>query len=150
VSTAAAWLLVVQLAASGAMTGIIWFVQVVHYPLLAEVGPAEAVDYELRNTHLTTFVVLPPMVVELVCGLLLVAARPAHVAAWLAWTGLALIAAAWASTGLIQVPAHRILSERASQAAVRSLVRGNWIRTAAWSARLGVAAAMLLLARPGA
>ena len=47
------------------MAGVIWFVQVVHYPLFRGVGEHAFRCYEERHTVLTTWVVLPPMVAEL-------------------------------------------------------------------------------------
>jgi hypothetical protein len=48
------------------MTGLIWFVQVVHYPLFDEVGQAQFTSYEARHTNLTTIVVVVPMFIELI------------------------------------------------------------------------------------
>ncbi len=42
-------LLAVHLAATAAMTGLIWFVQVVHYPLFDLVGRAQFVGYEAAH-----------------------------------------------------------------------------------------------------
>ena len=67
-------LLVAQAVASGMMAGIIWFVQVVHYPLFAAVtGPHDS-DYARANQARTSLVVLPPMLVE--------AAAAGWLAAW--------------------------------------------------------------------
>ena len=46
-------------AATLYMTGLIWFVQVVHYPLMGLTGKAEFSAYEQRHTLLTTWVVAP-------------------------------------------------------------------------------------------
>ena len=62
------------------MVGVIWFVQVVHYPLFASVGNLEFPSYEQRHTVLTTWVVAPPMLIEMVTGVLLIWFRPTGVA----------------------------------------------------------------------
>jgi hypothetical protein len=49
--------------------------------------------------------------------------------------GLALVAVVWTSTALLQVPAHRKLAAGYHAGAHRRLVRTNWVRTAAWTAR---------------
>jgi type IV secretory pathway TrbD component len=36
-------------ATSWFMTSLIWFVQIVHYPLLAKVGPVQSKDYARRT-----------------------------------------------------------------------------------------------------
>jgi hypothetical protein len=122
------------------MVGLIWFVQVVHYPLFAHLDLAGIVEHQRR----TGWVVGPPMIVEALTAVLLVVERPEGVPATAAWTGLALLAVIWISTALIQVPRHRGLA--AGSGEVRRLVAGNWVRTAAWTARGAVVAWMLAAA----
>jgi uncharacterized membrane protein len=129
------WVVVVHLAATGVMIGVIWFVQVVHYPLMALVGRDGYPAYQAAHQRGTTFVVVPPMLLELATGAWL-ALRPApFLSASAAWTGLALLAVAWLSTFFLQVPQHRRLEAGFDAAAHRRLVRDNWIRTAAWTLR---------------
>lgn len=117
------------------MTGVIWFVQVVHYPLFARIGVAEFCSYEQRHTALTTWVIAPPMLVELATALLLIWFRPPGVFNLQVWSGIILLAVIWGSTFLVQVPCHEILSEKLDAAVLKRLVRTNWLRTAAWSLR---------------
>jgi hypothetical protein len=128
------------------MTGLIWFVQIVHYPLFARVGGDVFPAYSRAHQTLTTLVVGPPMLVEALTALLLVVARPPQVAAWLAWTGLALVGVIWLSTAALQVPAHGRLVNGFDPQVGAYLVSTNWIRTIAWSARAAVVTAMLLQA----
>jgi hypothetical protein len=58
--------------------------------------------------------------------------------------GLTLLAGIWASTFFLQVPCHLKLSTGWDAATHRFLVQSNWIRTVLWTARLGVAIAMLV------
>ncbi len=124
------------------MVGLIWFVQIVHYPLLAQVGPQDFSTYEQAHCRRTTWVVGPPMLVEAAAAAWL-AWSPPPGAAWLAWTGLLLLAGIWASTALLQVPRHNELAQGFEEAAHRRLVTSNWIRTVAWSLRGGLALALL-------
>lgn len=119
------------------MVGLIWFVQVVHYPLLSHLDPAGIAEHQ----RLTGYVVAAPMAVEAVTAALLVVDRPGGVPAAAAWIGAALVAVVWTSTALLQVPAHRALA--GGSADVRRLVAGNWVRTVAWSGRGAVVAWML-------
>lgn len=120
------------------MTGLIWFVQVVHYPLFGAVGGAAFVRYEARHTRLTTRVVLGPMGLELVTAGLLVWHRPVLIYPWEAWAGLALVGLIWFSTALLQVPRHGELAAGFGAAAHAALVDTNWLRTAAWTLRSGL------------
>ena len=133
---------VLHFAATLFMTGLIWFVQVVHYALFAFVGERAFRTYEAEHVRRTTWVVLPPMVAELGLAIWLFTAAPAGVGAWTT-TGLVLVLSIWIITFAEQVPCHSKLQERADPAVMRRLVRGNWLRTAAWSARAVVAAALL-------
>lgn len=135
--------LLVQAFASLAMTGLIWCIQVVHYPLFAAVGRDEFTRYEADHARLITLVVGPLMLVELAAALWLAAVRPAGVPAWMAWTGLALVAAIWLSTATIQVPCHAKLAAGFDAEVHARLVSSNWIRTVAWTARGLLALAMI-------
>ncbi len=129
----------VHLVATVFMAGVVVFVQVVHYPLMARVGPAEFAVYEAEHAARTGRVVIPAMLIELGAALWL-AARPAGAAhASLPWVGLVLLLIVWLSTFLLQVPAHARLTAGFDEAAHRRLVGTNWIRTAAWLMRVPVA-----------
>jgi hypothetical protein len=140
------WLLLLHAAATLAMVGIIWFVQVVHYPLFKWVGAEALPAYQAFNTAATTAVVLPPMLLELLTAVALVLHPPARTSPTLAWAGFALLALIWLSTAFLQVPQHNVLAMGFNASAHRALVLSNWVRTLAWSAR-GVLA-LLLLAGP--
>lgn len=125
------------------MVGIIWFVQIVHYPLFSRVGTAGFPAYSDAHSRLTTYVVGPPMLVEAASAVLLVSVRHAGIPVYLAWVGLVLPAVVWLSTALLQVPRHTKLGLAFDSAEWTGLVATNWVRTAAWSLRAGVALAMI-------
>lgn len=136
-------LLVAHAIVSMFMTGLIWFVQIVHYPLFALV-PAEAFErYESRHQSLTTYVVAPAMLVEFTLAAVIASGFTSRVPTAWAWTGLALCVSVWAATFLIAVPLHNRLQRGKDDAVIRRLVATNWIRTALWSSR-GVLAVLML------
>ena len=135
--------LLVQAFASLALTGLIWCIQVVHYPLFAAVGRDEFVRYEADHARLITLVVGPLMLVELGASLWIAAVRPAGVPAWMAWLGVGLVAAIWLSTAAIQVPCHARLAAGFDPEVHARLVSSNWIRTIAWTARGVLSLAMI-------
>jgi hypothetical protein len=136
------WPLLLQAFATFAMTGLIWFVQVVHYPLFRSVGAPGYAAYQAEHMRLTTLVVGPLMLLEAATALWLVLDRPAFVSPAQAWAGLALLAVAWLATVFLSVPRHEALRHGFDASAHAALVATNWIRTAAWSAR----SVLLLLA----
>ena len=117
------------------MVGVIWFVQLVHYPLMAQVGAVRFGGYERQHARRTAWVVALPMLGEATTAVLLLWRIPGGSAAWPAWLGLGLLVLIWASTAFLQVPCHRELESGFDEKAHRRLVLTNWIRTAAWSGR---------------
>lgn len=117
------------------MTGVIWVVQVVHYPLFVRVGVALFPLYIEEHNVFITYVVLPPMVIEAITAVLLLFLCPPSVPAWLVWVGLFLVGLIWLSTFFVQVPQHTILLRAFDQHGHQLLVRTNWIRTLSWTAR---------------
>lgn len=129
------YLFLACLAAALYLTGLIWLVQVVQYPLFALVGPREFPAFHAAHSAWITPVVFVPMLVHITTALLLLGLRPPGAPTWALWIGAALAAITWASTIFIQVPQHNRLALYGSDPAViAALVRGNWIRTLAWTA----------------
>jgi hypothetical protein len=96
-------LFLAHLGSSVYMLGLIWFVQIVHYPLFANVGSQEFPSYEQRRTARTTWVVAPAMLIEGATAVLLIWFRPTSVAEWSVWTGLALLGVSWLREGAIDL-----------------------------------------------
>ena len=123
--------LVVNALATFYMTGLIWFVQVVHYPLYDRVGAKEFARYEADHTSLTGLVVGPPMLVELgsalACGSLFPMTERV--------VSLGLVGVIWVSTAVFSIPAHNRLQEGFDAPTAQRLVWTNWIRTIAWTLR---------------
>ena len=132
-------LLLAHAAATWFMVGVIWFVQVVHYPLFGQVGSREFAGWQAANVRRTTFVVGPAMGVEAASALGL----PFVLPGWIPWSGLGLLALCWASTAFLQVPCHARLERSFDPATGHRLVTSNWVRTVAWTAR-GLLATELL------
>jgi hypothetical protein len=136
-------LLLAHVAATWMMVGLIWFVQIVHYPLFARVGPGQFAQYEASHSRLTTWVVGPPMLVEGATAIALLVLQPYGLPCALLWLGAGLLLVIWGSTALLQVPQHEILLRGFAADAHGSLVTSNWIRTIGWSIR-GVLVLLLL------
>lgn len=125
----------VNLVATLFMCGVIWFVQVVHYPLFARVGAAGYSEYQAAHQTLTTFVVMPPMLVEMGTAWLLLVYRPPQVPLWVTVSGVLLVLGIWLATFFLSVPQHALLSLGFDAAAHERLVSTNWLRTLAWTLR---------------
>lgn len=136
-------LLLVHAAATLFMTGLIWFVQVVHYPLAASVGEASFIEYQREHVRRTGLVVAPVMLLE-AGSAVAITFQSAGLLWVLSLAGLILLIVLWSATALLQVPLHgRLERHGKDRHAIASLVRGNWIRTLAWSGRAALAIVML-------
>lgn len=128
-------LLAGQLLATLFMCGLIWFVQLVHYPLMKEVAATGFVRYERRHQRATTRVVAPAMLLELMTAIALAIACGPGTARLLAIANLGLLGLIWASTLFIQMPIHKRLGRGYDAALIDRLVLSNWLRTGLWSVR---------------
>ncbi len=135
--------LVISTIAAWGMIGVIWVMQLVHYPMLAEMSalrPAAAANDHQRRI---TWVVGPLMAAEGVTALVLLVERPASMSTLAAWAAAALLGVALLSTVALQVPLHGRLAQGHDAVVARRLITTNWIRTVAWTAR-GVVLAVVV------
>ena len=93
-------LLLANAAATWAMVGVIWFVQLVHYPLFAAHAGDGFRAVMAEHQRRTFRVVFPLMLTELVTSLGL----PAVIPGWWPWAGVGLVGVWGFSTVLVQVP----------------------------------------------
>jgi len=128
-------LLLIHTFATLFMTGIIWFVQVVHYPLFDRVGASSFVAYEKQHAMRTGWVVGPVMCVEALTALALTVYPPLGVPVGSLLLGLVLVGIAWFLTAFLQVPQHRALARGYDAKVHRRLVVTNWFRTVVWTMR---------------
>jgi hypothetical protein len=131
-------ILLANVAATLLMTGVIWMVQVVHYPLFALVGREQFPAYEYAHSAAITLLVMPLMLVELGTSFMLALNPPPGLDRLTPWIGLGLAAATWGVTLFFSIPAHNTLSGGFDATAHAALVSSNWLRTLAWTAHSGL------------
>ena len=127
--------LLVHVGVTLVLVGLIWTIQLVHYPMFADVGADAFPAYHTEHGTRISVLVMPLMLVELLTAGWLLVARPAGVPAEAAIVGMVLVLTIWASTFLLSVPAHEALAGGFDEAAWRRLVHTNWVRTLAWTVR---------------
>ena len=110
-------------------------VQIVHYPLMAQVGASTWSTYHRLHSGRITRIVAPLMIVESATAFALVAAAPPALTSWMAWLGAGLAIFVWVVTFFVSVPLHERLSPRFDPSIHARLVATNWLRTVAWSTR---------------
>jgi uncharacterized membrane protein len=132
-------LLACHAAATLWMTGLAWFVQLVHYPLMAAVPPEAFILFERLHRQRTTWIVAPLMLAEAASAAWLLLAPPAGVGHRWTAAGAGLLALIWISTFAVQVPLHERLTGGFDGRLHRRLVRSHWLRTSAWTLRSALA-----------
>jgi hypothetical protein len=127
------------------LTGLIWLVQVVHYPLFAHVGQDSFVAYEAAHSQRITWLIAVPWAVQGLTTLALLVVPPPAAPPWLVWLAAGLAAVPVVVTIAVSVPAHQALGTGFDAAAHARLVGTNWLRTGAWTAHSVVAMAIVIL-----
>lgn len=113
------------------MTGLIWLVQVVHYPSFHFIPDTDAIRFAVFHTTRITWVVAPVMIVEGLTLAVLLFQRDLSLAFKIGAAVLLLLI--WISTATLQVPQHSILALGKDVSAIDRLVSTNWLRTLAWT-----------------
>ena len=135
---------IAQVVGSVGMFGVIWIVQVVHYPLMRYVSGPTFARFETAHRRRISFVVGPLMLLEGICVLAFLFAPPTGLPRWLPWAGAAAEAVAIGTTVFVSAPLHERLNAHFDPVLLDRLIATNWIRTAAWTCRAGLAIAMLV------
>jgi len=116
------------------MFGLIWYVQIVQYPLFSWIDKDNFGTFHERFQWRTTLVVGGPMVVEAFTSVLLLWYPPIEDQSLLLM-GVGLIFLIWISTAFLQIPCHGELTRGYQPVYHRRLVLSNWVRTISWTLR---------------
>ena len=127
--------LIINVATTLALTGLIWMVQVVHYPLFSKVGHVGFAQYHRAHTRLITWIVGPLMLGEAWSAWWLLRQPISPIPGWMFDAAFSLLIIVWGSTVMFQIPLHRTLSVQFQRRAYERLVLTNWMRTLAWTGR---------------
>lgn len=123
----------VGLVASVYMTGVVWFAQFVHYPLLDR--RTDFVEFANEYQRRTMWVVTPGLTAEIVSAVGLATLFPCV----MTWIGLVVLAGVWALTLRYQIPQHLQLKQHGYNEQVhRDLVRYNLPRSILWTLRSAI------------
>ena len=137
--------LLVQTATTWAMVGVIWLMQVLVYPQLADVPKDAFPAFERRHQRRVVPVLAVFAPLEILSALWLFV-DPGPIPRWLPLVGGIILAAIWISTALFYAPIHGRLSTAFDADSHDRLVRWNWLRTVGWTARGVLVIAMVAIA----
>tara|TARA_B100000579_G_scaffold280307_1_gene232038 strand:+ start:166 stop:570 length:405 start_codon:yes stop_codon:yes gene_type:complete len=117
------------------MVGLIWLIQLVHYPLFIYVGSKDFSLFHKKHKIFITPVVAIVMIAELMTSGIIFLQFQSKIPNWILIIGLILLGIIWVSTLLIQIPLHNKLNSKFDENLIIMLVKTNWIRTICWSIR---------------
>lgn len=126
-----------------AMVGLIWTVQVVHYPLFENVGAEAYPDYQSRHIDRIGAVLVVPWGLEGITIVALLVLAKERLLRSLAFVGAALMGLILLVTMIWAAPVHGELLDGFDPDQHDTLMWSNLIRTLLWTARGGVAMAMV-------
>jgi hypothetical protein len=132
-----------QLAVSWALFGLIWMVQLVHYPSFRYVP--DFTEFHPHHTGSIGLLVGPLMVAELALATWFVF-RSGFVWVWIG--PLLLVGAIWLLTFLWAVPLHNSLANHRDPRTIESLIQANWPRTVLWTIKAVWVSLLFLLRAP--
>ena len=126
-------MLAMHLALASIMVGVIWVIQLVHYPSFRFTDREKYVSFQIFHMRNISFIVVPVMILEFLSGLLLVLYHSNH--EYLLRISFILLLIIWLVTALFFAQIHQKLSKGYDETLVRNLVSLNWIRTLLWTIR---------------
>ena len=135
--------LLTHAAATMFMAGVIWTIQLVHYPLFAYADRERFTPFHNDHSRRITRIVGAGMGVELLSALTLVVSTPERVGRPLAVVALVVLAVVHAATVTLSIPSHNRLGRGWDEIAHRRLVSTNWVRTIGWTVRTALALVMV-------
>ena len=120
--------------ASSIMVGVIWVIQLVHYPSFNYVEKQRYSNFQSFHMMRISYVVIPVMLAELLTLVLLIYTMDEiEIALVLSGTILLMI---WFITAIFFSDAHQKLTLGYDKSVVRDLIKMNWSRTLLWTFRL--------------
>jgi len=126
-------MLAIHLVLASIMVGVIWVIQLVHYPSFRFTDREKYVSFQIFHMRKISFIVMPVMVLEFLSGLLLVLYHSNYES--LLRISFILLLIIWLVTALFFAQIHQKLSKGYDETLVRKLVSFNWIRTLLWTIR---------------
>ena len=122
----------VHFLSTSLMVGIIWVIQLLHYPTFHFIKESDYVEFQHFHMQRISFIVVPVMIIELLSGFMLVYYFRSN----LLILCLIILLVIWLITFVFFTNLHQILLGGYDKIIVDKLVQFNWSRTVLWSLRL--------------
>ena len=116
------------------MTGVIWVIQIVHYPSFHFIEKELYTAFQKFHMNKISIIVIPIMLAELITGMMLFLDKSSKSPFLI--ISLIILVLIWLITGVFFSKAHNELITGYQELVVNQLVVMNWIRTLLWTLRL--------------
>ena len=126
-------LVVIHFLSTSLMVGVIWIIQLLHYPAFHFIDKANYSAFQDFHMNRVSYIVVPIMITELASGALVVLILPKF---FLFNISMVILAIIWIITFLFFTKLHQSLTFGYNEASVNKLVRLNWFRTVLWTVRI--------------
>ena len=127
-------MLIIHLIATSVMVGVIWIIQLVHYPSFHFIELKQYTTFQRFHMSRISYVVIPAMLTELFTLILIIISMDQIDTLVLASAILLILI--WLITALFFSGVHQKLTLGYDQTVVDKLVKLNWGRTLLWTLRL--------------
>lgn len=122
----------VHFLSTSIMVGIIWVIQLLHYPAFHFIKESDYVEFQHFHMQRISFIVVPVMILELFSAFMLVY----YLRSNLLILCLIILLFIWLITFVFFTKLHQSLLDGYDKKIVDKLVKINWSRTVLWSLRL--------------
>lgn len=130
------YLFVIHLVSTSFMVGVIWIVQLVHYPTFLFIDEQKSNDFQKFHMSRISYIVMPAMTTELFSGIYIYIYSNMAIDSNLFLLALTILLINWIITALVFVKMHNKLLINYKIEIISLLVKWNWLRTLLWSVRL--------------
>ncbi len=126
-------LLTTHLTSTSIMVGVIWVIQLVHYPSFKYVNESDYIIFQKYHMSNISYIVFPVMLTELITALLIFSSGEKSFFFMLSLICLFLI---WVITVVLFTKFHNILQKGKDLKMIEKMIKANWMRTLLWTLRL--------------
>ena len=123
-----------HLISTSIMTGVIWVIQIVHYPSFHFIEKELYTAFQKFHMNKISIIVIPIMLAELITGMMLFLDKSSKSPFLI--VSFVILVLIWLITGVFFSKAHNELMTGYQELVVNQLVVMNWIRTLLWTLRL--------------
>ena len=125
--------LMIHIISTSIMVGVIWVIQLVHYPSFKYVNESDYINFQKYHMSNISYIVFPVMFTELITALIILFFGEKSLFFVLSLICLFLI---WVITGVLFTKYHSILKEGKDLMIIEKMIKANWIRALLWTMRL--------------